>query len=184
MGPEALPRHREHAVARGGRDRAPGHQPEPLPTMADFARHSSRALECRSRVSTTTDRRAALDGADYVVVRISTGGFDSMRHDLEIPERHGIKQSVGDTRRSGRRHARAAQHPGARRHRARHGRDLSRRVDAQHHQPDDDAVPGGHARDRRSQTVGLCHEITRRAVHALADFSTSTSAASTSTSSA
>jgi len=48
-------------------------------------------------VVTTTDQRAALAGADYVVVTISTGGFASMRHDLEIPERHGIKQSVGDS---------------------------------------------------------------------------------------
>ena len=31
------------------------------------------------------------------MVNISTGGFASMRHDLEIPERHGVRQSVGDT---------------------------------------------------------------------------------------
>ena len=31
------------------------------------------------------------------MVNISTGGFASMRHDLEIPERYGIRQSVGDT---------------------------------------------------------------------------------------
>ncbi|MET1000459.1 MAG: hypothetical protein ABWZ15_01500, partial [Acidimicrobiia bacterium] len=49
------------------------------------------------RVTTTTDQRAALEGADYVVVTISTGGFDSMRHDLAVPEKYGIKQSVGDT---------------------------------------------------------------------------------------
>jgi alpha-galactosidase len=49
------------------------------------------------RARSTTDRRAALDGADFVVVTISTGGFTSMRHDLEVPARHGIRQSVGDT---------------------------------------------------------------------------------------
>jgi len=48
-------------------------------------------------VVTTTDRAAALAGADFVVVTISTGGFDSMRHDLEIPWKYGIRQSVGDT---------------------------------------------------------------------------------------
>jgi alpha-galactosidase len=32
-----------------------------------------------------------------VVVNISTGGFASMRHDLEIPARHGVMQSVGDS---------------------------------------------------------------------------------------
>ena len=48
-------------------------------------------------VEATTDQRAALDGADYVVLTISTGGLDTMRHDLEIPERYGVYQSVGDT---------------------------------------------------------------------------------------
>lgn len=45
----------------------------------------------------TTDRDAALRDADYVVVTISTGGLEAMRHDLAIPERYGILQTVGDT---------------------------------------------------------------------------------------
>jgi alpha-galactosidase len=71
--------------------------PVPLEPNADFVRHLARQKGIGLTVSTTTDRRAALPGADYVVVCISTGGFDSMRHDLEIPARHGIKQSVGDS---------------------------------------------------------------------------------------
>ncbi|MDP9335367.1 MAG: hypothetical protein M3Q30_18955 [Actinomycetota bacterium] len=71
--------------------------PEPLAPMADFVRHVVGLKGLGMTVSTTTDQRAALAGADYVVVTISTGGFASMRHDLEIPERHGIKQSVGDS---------------------------------------------------------------------------------------
>src|SRR5206468_1541185 len=71
--------------------------PDPLAPMADFVRHVVGLKALGMTVSTTTDRRAALAGADYVVVTISTGGFASMRHDLEIPERHGIKQSVGDS---------------------------------------------------------------------------------------
>src|SRR6476646_5214524 len=71
--------------------------PEPLPAMAEFVRHVNGLQGTGITVSTTTDRRVALEGADYVVVCISTGAFESMRHDLEIPERHGIKQSVGDT---------------------------------------------------------------------------------------
>jgi alpha-galactosidase/6-phospho-beta-glucosidase family protein len=69
----------------------------PLARMVDFVRHVARLRGIPLGVSATTDQRAALEGADYVVVSISTGGFASMRHDLEIPERHGIKQSVGDT---------------------------------------------------------------------------------------
>ena len=71
--------------------------PDPLAPMADFVRHVVGLKALGMTVSTTTDRRAALAGADYVVVTISTGGFASMRHDLVIPERHGIKQSVGDS---------------------------------------------------------------------------------------
>ena len=71
--------------------------PEPLPAMTEFVRHVTALKGAGITVSATTDRREALEGADYVVVCISTGAFESMRHDLEIPERHGIKQSVGDT---------------------------------------------------------------------------------------
>ncbi len=71
--------------------------PEPLPAMEDFVRHVTGLKGAGITVRSTTDRHDALEGADYVVVCISTGAFDSMRHDLEIPERHGIKQSVGDT---------------------------------------------------------------------------------------
>ena len=71
--------------------------PRPLAPMADFVRHVVALKGVSVDVATTTDQRAALEGADYVVVSISTGGFASMRHDLEIPERFGIKQSVGDT---------------------------------------------------------------------------------------
>ncbi len=39
----------------------------------------------------------AMDGADFVVISISTGGLDAMRHDLEIPEKYGIYHTVGDT---------------------------------------------------------------------------------------
>jgi alpha-galactosidase len=39
----------------------------------------------------------SLRGADYVILTITTGGLEAMRHDLEIPERYGIYHSVGDT---------------------------------------------------------------------------------------
>src|SRR6478672_3516140 len=70
---------------------------QPLPDVSDFIRHVSELAGSGITVEATTERRQALEGADYVVVCISTGAFESMRHDLEIPERYGIKQSVGDT---------------------------------------------------------------------------------------
>jgi alpha-galactosidase len=39
----------------------------------------------------------ALQGADFIILTITTGRLESMRADLEIPARYGIKQSVGDT---------------------------------------------------------------------------------------
>jgi alpha-galactosidase len=71
--------------------------PAPLPTMQAFAEKMIAATDAKATVTTTTDQREALTGADFVVVTISTGGFGSMRHDLEVPWRHGIRQSVGDS---------------------------------------------------------------------------------------
>jgi len=69
------------------------------PALERMARFATLAAATTGMVSVeaTTDRAAALRGADFVVVTISTGGFDSMAHDLEVPARHGIEQSVGDT---------------------------------------------------------------------------------------
>jgi alpha-galactosidase/6-phospho-beta-glucosidase family protein len=71
--------------------------PAPLPKMRTFVEKLAAERGRSVTVETTTDQRAALRGADFVVVTISTGGFASMRHDLEIPERYGLRQSVGDT---------------------------------------------------------------------------------------
>ena len=68
-----------------------------LGRMAAYVEHVAAVRSIPMTVSTTTDLGAALDGAEFVVVQISTGGFESMTHDLEIPARYGIPQSVGDT---------------------------------------------------------------------------------------
>jgi len=71
--------------------------PAPLAKMEPLATKLSEAMEAKATVSTTTDQRRALEGADFVIVTISTGGFESMRVDLDVPTRYGIRQSVGDT---------------------------------------------------------------------------------------
>jgi alpha-galactosidase len=45
----------------------------------------------------TDDEAAALTEADFVIITISTGGLEAMAHDLAIPEKYGIYQTVGDT---------------------------------------------------------------------------------------
>ncbi len=71
--------------------------PAPLGAMRALGERISDALGAKATFETTTDQRRALDGADFVVVTISTGGFESMRVDLEVPARYGIRHSVGDT---------------------------------------------------------------------------------------
>ncbi len=51
-----------------------------------------------AKVVATTDRAAALEGADAVLVTILVGGTDVWRHDIEIPKKHGVDTNVGDTR--------------------------------------------------------------------------------------
>lgn len=48
-------------------------------------------------ISATLDRREALDGADYVVFTVQVGGHEATVRDYEIPRRHGIEATIGDT---------------------------------------------------------------------------------------
>jgi alpha-galactosidase len=48
-------------------------------------------------VEATTDRREAVQGADYVVATFQQGGLDAYKLDIEIPKRYGVEQCVGDT---------------------------------------------------------------------------------------
>ena len=48
-------------------------------------------------VRATLDRREALDGADYVLFMVQVGGHEATLLDFEIPKRHGIRATIGDT---------------------------------------------------------------------------------------
>jgi alpha-galactosidase len=50
-----------------------------------------------ARVESSTDRRAALRNADYVIVTFQVGGLEAYRLDVEIPRQYGVDQAVGDT---------------------------------------------------------------------------------------
>lgn len=50
-----------------------------------------------AKVHATTDRRAALRGADYVISMMRVGGLDAMAYDVEIPLKYGVAQCVADT---------------------------------------------------------------------------------------
>jgi len=51
-----------------------------------------------AKVTATTDRAKALEGADGVLITILNGGVDIWRYDIEIPKKYGIDTNVGDTR--------------------------------------------------------------------------------------
>jgi alpha-galactosidase len=48
-------------------------------------------------ITTHVDRRAALDGADFVLNMVQIGGHEATVRDFEIPERYGLRQTIGDT---------------------------------------------------------------------------------------
>ncbi|WP_029149822.1 alpha-galactosidase [Microbacterium indicum] len=50
-----------------------------------------------AEVVETTDQREALAGSDVVIITFQVGGIESYRHDVEIPRRYGVDQTVGDT---------------------------------------------------------------------------------------
>jgi alpha-galactosidase len=53
--------------------------------------------EGRWTVTGTTDRRAALRGADYVISCIEVSGVECVRADNDIPLKYGVSQCIGDT---------------------------------------------------------------------------------------
>jgi alpha-galactosidase len=50
-----------------------------------------------TRITASTDRRTALEGAAYVINCSRIGGLAAYRHDIEIPLKYGVDQCVGDT---------------------------------------------------------------------------------------
>jgi alpha-galactosidase len=67
----------------------------------DTARVLAERLDAEARagavIEARMDRRAAFDGADFVVCLLSVGGFEATLRDFEIPARHGIRQTIADT---------------------------------------------------------------------------------------
>jgi alpha-galactosidase len=45
----------------------------------------------------TASEEKAFRDADFIIITISTGGLEMMRHDLAVPERYGIYHTVGDS---------------------------------------------------------------------------------------
>lgn len=71
---------------------------ERLATSGRVAQKVAETLGLQPRIETGTDRRAALDGADYVISMFQIGGYrPATLTDFEIPKRFGLRQTIGDT---------------------------------------------------------------------------------------
>ncbi|TIT26380.1 MAG: alpha-glucosidase/alpha-galactosidase, partial [Mesorhizobium sp.] len=50
-----------------------------------------------TKVTATTDRRKAIEGARYIISCVRVGGLEAYADDIRIPLKYGIDQCVGDT---------------------------------------------------------------------------------------
>lgn len=71
--------------------------PKALTLIRGFAEQVIAQHKLPAQVITTTDRREALAGADYVITTFRVGGAAATAIDLQIPLKYGLDQSVGDT---------------------------------------------------------------------------------------
>jgi len=57
----------------------------------------AQALDAHPTIEATTDRRAALDGADYAISMFQVAGYEpGTVIDFEIPKKYGLRQTIGD----------------------------------------------------------------------------------------
>src|SRR6476620_9474146 len=71
---------------------------ERLKTSEIVARNVAKSAEASPTIEATTDRRLALDGADYAICMIHVGDYrPSTVIDFEIPKKYGLRQTIADT---------------------------------------------------------------------------------------
>jgi alpha-galactosidase len=70
---------------------------ERLATAEALVRQLDTQAGSSLKVEAHADRRAALDGADFVVNEIQVGGFDATLRDFRIPAKYGLRQTIADT---------------------------------------------------------------------------------------
>jgi alpha-galactosidase len=68
-----------------------------LEVGANLCRKVAKSLGAQPKIEATQDRRAALEGADFVINMVQIGGFDSTLVDFEIPRKYGLNFTIADT---------------------------------------------------------------------------------------
>ncbi|MET7424778.1 alpha-glucosidase/alpha-galactosidase [Dactylosporangium sp. NPDC005555] len=70
---------------------------ERLETAEAIARRTAEQLGAAPKIITSLDRRAALDGATYVINAIQVGMHAATVRDFAVPAGYGLRQTIGDT---------------------------------------------------------------------------------------
>src|SRR6266436_4649829 len=71
---------------------------ERLATSELVARRVADACDAPAKITATTARRAALEGADYAINMIQVGGYEPCTvTDFEVPKQFGLRQTIADT---------------------------------------------------------------------------------------
>lgn len=69
-----------------------------LDESALVARKMISSMNVDAKVTTYTDQRAALKGADFVIVAFQIGGYEPCTvTDFDIPKKYGLRQTIADT---------------------------------------------------------------------------------------
>ena len=73
--------------------------PDALDLMCKVSKEIVKAVkgEDKVKIERYTDRKPALESADFVIVTLGVGGVRATHIDVEIPLKYGIRQTIGDT---------------------------------------------------------------------------------------
>ncbi len=70
---------------------------ERLAVGAALCKKMAAAHGAKPKIEATTDRKKALQNADFVINMVQIGGFDSTLVDFEIPRKYGLNFTIADT---------------------------------------------------------------------------------------
>ena len=70
---------------------------KPLDLITTFAKKIVKQNGYSTKIESTTNRREALQSADYVIITIQVGGLKALFADKEIIDKCGVNEAVADT---------------------------------------------------------------------------------------
>ena len=70
---------------------------ERLETAEMMARWTAAQFNAPARIEAHPDRRACIDGSDFVINMVQIGMHPATLKDFDIPRKNGLKQTIADT---------------------------------------------------------------------------------------